>query len=265
MWRILIAVFFAVSVLIAQQTAKVNGIDMYYEVHGSGEPLVLLHGFNNSGQAWQSVLQDFARQYRVIVPDLRGHGRSTNPSGEFTHRQSARDVYALLDTLGIKRCRAMGISTGGMTLLHMATSQPDRIDAMVLIGATTYFPAQARAIMLKSTPETLTEQQLARMREIHKHGDDQIRMLRRQFYAFKDSHDDMMFTPPLLASIRARTLIVHGDRDAFFPVHIPVQMYESIPTAQLWIIPNGGHVPVFGEQRPEFLRLATKFLAGKAD
>ncbi len=61
--------------------------------------------------------------------------------------------------------KAMGISTGGMTLLHMATSQRERIVAMVVIGATTYFPAQARAIMIKSTPESLTETQVARLRE----------------------------------------------------------------------------------------------------
>jgi pimeloyl-ACP methyl ester carboxylesterase len=250
------------ATLLAQQTANVNGFDMYYESHGTGEPLVLLHGFNNSGQAWKPVLDQFAKHYRVIVPDLRGHGSSTNPSGEFTHRQSARDVYALLDGLGVQKFKAMGISTGGMTLLHMATSQQERIEAMVLIGATTYFPAPARAIMLKSTPESLTETQLARLRTIHKHGDDQIHMLRRQFHGFKDSHEDMMFTAPLLGTIRARTLVVHGDRDAFFPVSIPVQMYESIPNSALWIIPNGGHVPVFQEHQPEFVRIALKFLSG---
>ena len=130
----------------------VNGFRMHVEERGSGEPLVLLHGFSSSGQAWTPVLEDFARSYRVIVPDLRGHGRSTNPSGEFTHRQSARDIYALLDQLGIRRAKAMGISTGGMTLLHMATSQPERLEAMVLIGATTYFPEQARAIMAAQRP-----------------------------------------------------------------------------------------------------------------
>jgi pimeloyl-ACP methyl ester carboxylesterase len=257
--RLLLLTVVALNVL-AQQTAKVNGIEMYYEIEGAGEPLVLLHGFNNSGQTWKAMLDAFAGQYRVILPDLRGHGRSTNPSGEFTHRQSARDVYALLDSLGVQRFKAMGISTGGMTLLHMATSRPERIAAMVLIGATTYFPAQARDIMAKSTPESLTDAQLARLQEIHKHGDEQIRMLRRQFHGFKDSHDDMIFTPPLLAIIRARTLVVHGDRDAFFPVSIPAQMYESIPNSALWIIPNGQHVPIFQEHRPEFVRVALKFL-----
>src|SRR5690349_16385473 len=94
-------------------TAKLNGIEMYYETSGSGEPLVLLHGFSSSGAAWKDVAPVFAREYRVIVPDLRGHGRSTNPTNRFTHRQSALDVYALLEQLGIGKFKAMGISTGG--------------------------------------------------------------------------------------------------------------------------------------------------------
>jgi pimeloyl-ACP methyl ester carboxylesterase len=63
------------------------------------------------------------KSYQVIVPDLRGHGRSTNPAAAFTHRQAAADVLALLDRLGLQRVKAMGISTGGMTLLHMATQR----------------------------------------------------------------------------------------------------------------------------------------------
>jgi pimeloyl-ACP methyl ester carboxylesterase len=242
-------------------TASVNGIEMYYEISGEGAPLVLLHGFNGSGQSWKSLVADYAKNYQVIVPDLRGHGRSTNPTNQFTHRQSALDVYALLDKLGIRQFKAMGISTGGMTLIHMATQQPARVDAMVLIGATIYFPEQARVIMRRSTPESLTEKDLERAREIHKNGDEQIRALRNEFYNFKDSYDDMNFTQPYLATITARTLIVHGDRDQFFPVEIPVEMYRSIPRSYLWLVPNGGHVPI-REHAVEFTRLTLDFLRG---
>jgi len=72
----------------------------------------------------------------------------------------------------------------------------------------------------------------------------------------------MAFTPPLLASITAKTLVVHGDRDDFFPVPIPVEMYRSIPNSYLWIVPNGGHVPI-GDHAEEFKRLALEFLGGK--
>jgi pimeloyl-ACP methyl ester carboxylesterase len=241
------------------KTVAVNGIEMYYETSGQGEPLVLLHGFNGSGQAWSRAIPDFAKRYQLIVPDLRGHGRSTNPSGKFTHRQSALDVFALLDTLGIRQFKAMGISTGGMTLIHMATQQPSRVEAMVLIGATIYFPEQARVIMRKATPESLTPEMYERRRQTHKHGDEQIRALQQQFHDFKDSYDDMNFTAPYLATITARTLIVHGDRDQFFPVEIPYEMYRSIPKSFLWIIPRGGHVPIFDADVP-FVLTALTFL-----
>jgi len=249
----------------AGKTVAVNGMQMYYEVHGSGRPLVLLHGFSMSGDwGWGKFLPAFSKQYQVIVPDLRGHGRSTNPSGEFTHRQSALDVYALLDHLKIERFSAMGISTGGMTLLHMATKQPDRVEAMVLIGATHYFPEQARQIMRTTTEDAHQKMRewwgFEHMSKYHFHGEQQIRQLRRQFHGFKDSYDDMNFTRPYLATIKARTLIVHGDRDEFFPVEIPVEMYQCIPQAALWIIPNGGHVPI-NDHHEAFVATAERFLA----
>lgn len=239
--------------------AAVNNIEMYYERIGQGEPLVLLHGFNTSGASWAKVVPELAKSYQVIVPDLRGHGRSTNPSKQFTHRQSALDIFALLDSLGIRQFKAMGISTGGMTLIHMATQQPSRVDAMVLIGSTIYFPEQARAIMRSATVESLTPAIYEQRRQVHKRGDDQIRELQEQFHNFKDSYDDMNFTPPYLSTITARTLIVHGDRDQFFPVNIPVEMYRSIPNSSLWIIPKGGHVPIFDTSVP-FVPRALAFL-----
>ncbi|HEX6669498.1 MAG TPA: alpha/beta hydrolase, partial [Gemmatimonadales bacterium] len=85
------------------------------------------------------------------------------------------------------------------------------------------------------------------------------------FHGFKDSYDDMTFTEPTLQSITARTLIVHGDRDLFFPIAIPVQAYEAIPRSYLWIVPNGSHVPIFEPQAREFQGLALPFLDGDWD
>src|SRR5689334_3038356 len=94
----------------AAQTEPINGMQMYYEVYGQGEPLVLLHGFTGAGSNWQAFISDLMTDYQLIIPDLRGHGRSTNPSGEFTFRQSALDIFALLDRLGMPECKAIGVS-----------------------------------------------------------------------------------------------------------------------------------------------------------
>lgn len=243
-------------------TAAINGMQMYYEVYGDGSPLVLLHGFFRSTLVWEPYLTELAAHFKLIVVDLRGHGRSTNPTGRFTHSQSARDLFALLDTLGIERFQAMGISSGGMTLLHMATQQPQRIEAMVLIGATAYFGAETRAIQRERTVESLSDEDWETLRQHHHYGDEQIRMLVNQFRGFADSYDDMNFTAPYLSTIRARTLIVHGDRDDHFPVAIPVEMYEAIPQAYLWIVPNGGHVPITGDRAQVFTQTVSEFLRG---
>lgn len=86
-------------------------------------------------------------------------------------------------------------------------------------------------------------------------------MLYGQMRGLKDSHDDMAFTPPLLATITARTLIVHGDRDPLYPVELALEMYRSIPSAALWIVPNAGHGPVFGKLAAPFIETALAYLS----
>jgi len=243
---------------------SVDGAELHYQLRGGGEPLLLLHGFTGAGSDWSHVfdLDQLARRYRLIMPDARGHGRSTNPSGVFTHRQCARDVLALCDHLGIARgCKAIGLSLGGNTLLHVATADADRIASMVLIGAPSYFPSQARAIMRAFTPETRSEAEWAMMRARHLGGDDQIRALWRTAVGFADSYDDMAFTPPHLGTIRARTLIVTGDRDPLYPLEIFVDQYRAIPGAALQVLPDAGHDAVFGAGQRDFVRAALSFLA----
>jgi len=245
------------------ETIHINGIDLYYEIRGTGAQLVLLHGGTGAGVNWNLVFNDAPAGYRLIVPDLRGHGRSTNPSGKFTFRQSALDVFAMLDYLGIDQFKAIGVSLGAKTLLHMATQQPVRVEAMVLVSATPYFPEQARAVMRQVSPDNRTEAEWEQMRRWHKHGDEQIRALWKMANAFKDSYDDMNFTPPLLSTIIARTLIVHGDRDPLYPVEMALELYSSIPQSYLWVIPNGGHGPIFGDLAGGFAETALAFLNGE--
>jgi pimeloyl-ACP methyl ester carboxylesterase len=242
--------------------ADINGCQIAYDVRGDGEPLLLLHGGAGAGADWRYVFPDDPPGYRVIVPDLRGHGASTNPSGTFTFRQAALDVLALLDRLGIDRVNAIGLSGGGITLLHMATLQPSRITAMVVVSAPPYFPAQARAIQATFSEEMLPESDRQAMRRRHQHGEDQIRLLFEQTRGFARNFDDVNFTPPLLSTITAATLIVFGDRDFLYPVSIAFELHAAIPRSFLWVVPNGGHGPIFGPHTPAFVATATAFLRG---
>jgi pimeloyl-ACP methyl ester carboxylesterase len=109
------------------------------------------------------------------------------------------------------------------------------------------------------TPPQVREMQ----QKCAKRGGDQARELSAQFTALKDSYDDMNFTTPYLTTIKGRTLIVHGDRDIFFPVSIPVEMYQAILGSELWIVPRGGHVPIYGPRLAQLLSIAMEFLQRK--
>ena len=235
-----------------------NGVQLYFEVHGTGEPLMLLHGFSGSSQDWIPSLAQWGEKLQLNLPDLRGHGRSAILSKPFRHDDAATDMFALLDHLKIRACKGVGMS-GGNVLLHMATKQPERIAAMVLISATPYFPAQARSIM-SQYPDNLPEQQWEILRRRHPGGDAQIKAILASTKSFATSYDDLNFTPPLLSTIQARTLIIQGDRDPLYPVELSVEMAKAIPNSRLWIIPNAGHGPIVGNRWSEFVQNAVAFL-----
>ena len=236
-----------------------NGQQLYFEVRGDGQPLLLLHGFSGSSQDWIPSLDQWGTKFQFILPDLRGHGRSGILSKPFRHDEAALDMFALLDHLGIHACKAVGISAGGNILLHMATKRPGRISPMVLVSATPYFPAQARTIMNQYS-DNLPEEQWEILRRRHLGGDPQIKAILASTKSFATSYDDLNFTPPLLSTIQARTFIIQGDRDPLYPVELSVEMAKAIPNARLWIIPNAGHGPVVGSRWSEFLHTVSTFL-----
>jgi pimeloyl-ACP methyl ester carboxylesterase len=243
-------------------TIAINGIDMHWDTTGDGEPLLWLHGGMGSGTDWKHIFGEAPAGYRLIAPDLRGHGATTNPSGVFSFRQCAHDVRALLDHLGVARVKAIGLSGGGITALHLAALDPARVEAMVVISAPTHFPDQARAIMRQFSEAMVGEAEMARMRQRHTRGEPQIQQLFAMARGFADSYDDVDFTPAVLSTIAAETLIVFGDRDPLYPVSMALDLYGAIPRSYLWVVPNGAHGPVFGAAAPQFAATALAFLRG---
>jgi pimeloyl-ACP methyl ester carboxylesterase len=136
---------------------------------------------------------------------------------------------------------------------------PERLSAMVLVSATLYFPEQARRIMAEMSPDAHSDEAWQSMRQRHQRGDTQITALWRQSHAFKDSYDDVSFTPPQLSRISARTLIVYGDRDPLYPVEMAIALYRAIPRSGLWVVPNAGHGPIFLERAPLFAHACLEF------
>lgn len=241
---------------------EVNGIELHYEAAGDGEPLLWLHGFMGAGADWRQVFAEPPAGFRLIAPDLRGHGASSNPSERFSFREAARDVLALLRHLGHDAAAAIGVSGGGIVLLHMATMAPAVVTSMIVVSAPPYFPAQARTIQRQTSESMFAAQELHLMRSRHRGGDAQLQQLMAQARAFADSYDDVSFTPPHLATIAADTLVVFGDRDPLYPVSLAFELRAAIPRSHLWVVPNGGHAPVFGDHAPLFAATALPFLKG---
>src|SRR5574341_2228297 len=112
----------------------VNGIDMYYEVHGSGEPLVLIMGLGANTTAWYRQIPVFSREYQVIVFDNRGAGRSDKPNEPYSMGQMADDAHGLMDALGVESAHVFGMSLGGMIAQELVLRYPERVRNLVLGG-----------------------------------------------------------------------------------------------------------------------------------
>ncbi len=270
MKKIFAIICFGVSIMAYSQESKfaeVNGTSIHYVAYGQGEPVLLLHNFTASHKMWIPWLADLPKEYRYIIPDLRGHGYSEIPSSQFRHDDSAQDMFGLMDALGIKKFRAIGTSSGGMTLLHMTTMDTSRVESMILVGATPYFPVSSRTNAQNATFETINSGWKSEILRYQPNGEKQARAVLKLFRELS-SYDDMNFTPPYLSRIKCPTLIIHGDRDNHFSLEIPTILYKSIPNSYLWVIPNGGHLPFVHNKEDSiwssvFINVMTEFFDGK--
>ena len=123
------------------QYADVNGINLYFETHGTGRPLVLLHGGLGSGEMFGPVIAQLAASHQVIVPDLQGHGRTADIDRPLDHRLMADDIAALIDHLGLDKPDIVGYSLGGGVAFQVAAKYPAKVGRLVV--ASVYFRADA--------------------------------------------------------------------------------------------------------------------------
>jgi len=247
-------------------TVPVADATLSYREQGAGAPLVLAHGFTVTGAGWAAVATALADRYRVLVPDLRGHGRSTG-APDAGHGRDAADLVALLDHLGLARAHFVGHSGGAEALLVLGTRSLLRARTLTLIGVNPTWDealrAQLRALAdrLLAQPGWIDEQ---RRRHGATHGADHWRVLLDQVRAAADDPALPLYQPADLAALTCPILLLYGDRDPISPVERVTALYRALPNAEVAIVPATGHGP-HGERPDLAVRLLADFLARHAD
>jgi len=239
--------------------ADVNGIRMYYEVHGRGRPLLLLHGGTGNGQQFAHQIPAFRKRFQLIVPDLRAQGRSADGPGPLSYHLMAEDVVALMDRLHIRRADVLGWSDGGIVGLDIAIHHPKRVRRLVTFGAN-FRPdglnaADARGIAA-ATPDSLGPGTRAAYEELAPDPSHYEAAMEKILAMWRTEPN---FTLEQLGSIRARTLVCAGENDLIRREHTE-ELARAIPRARLWIVPGGTH-SVLLEQPEVVNRKVRRFLA----
>jgi 3-oxoadipate enol-lactonase len=244
-------------------TTRVGDIKMYYEVHGQGEPLLLIMGFGGSVLDWGCVLPPrLAERYRIIMFDNRGAGRSTQPPGPYSIRQMADDAAGLMDALGMERAAVFGASMGGMIAQELALNHPHRVEKLVL-GCTSaggsgrvMAPPEIQAYLEPRTDMTLyqmlwwsapagyPQEFIDAHREIVERKIQSDLLYPSQLHAYKAQLDAYKAHDAYsrLSSLRMQTLVLVGDRDILIPQENSRILADAIPGARLQIIEGAGHI-----------------------
>lgn len=226
--------------------SEVNGIKMYYEIYGEGKPLVLIHGGGSTIQTtFGRVIPMLAKHRQLIAIELQAHGRTNDREKELSFEQDADDVATLLKNLNISKADFFGFSNGGTTTLQIAIRHPNLVDRMIVASALCKrngVPPQFWDFMKQARLENMPEQLKEAYKQVASdtnglqvmHDKDAKRMVN-----FKDIPDEQ------IKSIKAKTLIIIGDKDVITPEHA-IEMHRLIANSQLAIIP-GGHGEYIGE------------------
>ena len=241
------------------KTVSINNIDIYFEVYGEGEPLLLLHGWTQSSAFWKEYIPAYAQKFKVYAIDLRGHGRTSPLTTGFTIQKAIKDLLALLEYLGLTKVKAIGLSYGGLLLLQLATLHPERIDSMVLIGTSQkYNGAENNEINHAFSYENLPKPFIDELKKIHYHGESQVRALFEENLNYQ-----IHLTDQEIQAIDAKALIVQGDRDEILGIDPAIKLYRNLPNSELWIIPNTGHIAITGSNRNSFVTKSLEFFIAK--
>jgi len=245
-------------------TVKVGDINIYYEIHGEGEALVLIQGFGGSSGQWYREIPGLSREYRVVAFDNRGTGRSDKPDIPYTMEMMAQDIAGLLEAIGIDAAHIYGASMGGMIAQEFALRYPERVISLVLgctlCGGTHAIMPDGEVMtvlfdmerMKRLTPEEGARELLPFLcsQEFIDNNPDIVEQWIAKaveyvtpLHGYQRQAEAMMFhdTYDRLPQIKAPTLVISGTADRLVPFENSRVLASRIPSAELVFLENVGH------------------------
>ena len=261
--------------------ARINGIDIYYETHGKGEPLLLIQGLGHSSKFWFLQVPELSNYFQTIIYDNRGVGESDKPDEVYSIAGDTLDAVALLDHLQIKRAHVLGVSRGGYVVQELAISYPDRVKRLALMsthyGGSEYLEAtkdlwaelldvaglSLEGIYRKAAKYLTSD-------SFYKNNPDMvdkmvaIRMANPQpGHAFQHQFQGAAAfdAAKRVSQITAPTLVITGTEDRVVPLWLSEKLASAIPEARFVPVEGAGHLS-FIEQPALINRMVTDFLEG---
>lgn len=251
------------------EKVNINGIELAYTRRGKGTPLVLLHGYPLDHHIWDEVAPLLENKFDLILPDLRGFGRSSTVDTPYTMDDFASDIADLLDYLGVGKAAIAGHSMGGYVALAFVRLFPDRVAGLGLIASQTLADPPDRkearyksaaevaekgigGVMDAMAPKFTNDPALqAYAREVMK------RQNPRAYISALKAMAERQDSSFLLASMRYPVVLVHGDTDALIPIERAREVKEAIPHALLAELPGVGHLPMLEAKEETARALST--------
>jgi pimeloyl-ACP methyl ester carboxylesterase len=256
----LLIAFFCVCLVYGQQVKygnnpaagkyyNVRGIKMYTEVYGQGKPLLLIHGNGGSISAFSKTIPYFSQKYKVIAVDSRAHGKTADPKDSLSFEQMADDFAALLDVMHIDSAYVIGWSDGGINAILMAMRHPDKVIKFASTGA-------------NLTPDSTALQPYLWKEMVQQYNKDKDKPRttakeKNDWKIFMLDYDQPNISFSALRVIKCPALIICGDHD-LIPIEHTTKIYQAIPKAYLWVVPNSGHGTLI-EHPDDFNRLVDGF------
>ena len=227
-------------------TVAANGLEIAYETHGSGPPLVMLHGATSIGRDdFAAQIPLFSKRFQLILPDARGHGHTRwNAADGFQYDWLVEDVAGFTEALGLETFHLLGFSMGAMTALQFATVLPERLRTLVVVGISPQREPRASVARRLMDPHRADVDDpdwgvvLAR-----RHDDGQgVGAWRTLLPAIAaDVAVQPLLTPSDLRAVYMPALVVCGDRDPFVPIGHAWELERQLPDGRLFVAPECGH------------------------